>query len=246
MLIFGKNPVKEALLDTSVALDKLTLSDKLPDALAKEFRALANARKVVVQVVPYAKLQQLTKNGVHQGVALSVADIPFADFFELLNEVATDVEEIKKTCPLLIALDGITDPHNFGAIVRSAVAVGAKGIIVPERSHAPLNATVVKTSAGGALRIPIAKVPNLSDAILHAKEFGFWVAGLEGTAEKDIWEMDWKRPYLLVIGSEGEGMKDRVKKNCDFLVKIPMHGNMESLNASVAAGITMFAMKREP
>lgn len=244
MFIFGRNPVKEALSDAQISADKLYLADSLSPQLAKELRRLAQERNLVVQVVPNAKLQQLSKNGVHQGVGLSVADIPFVDYFDLLHEVAGDVEEVKKTCPILLALDGITDPHNFGAIIRSAVAVGASGVLVPERSHAPLNATVVKTSAGGALRIPIAKVPNLADALLHAKEFGFWVAGLEGMAEQDIWEADWKRPYVLVVGNEGEGMKERVRKNCDFLVKIPMQGNMESLNASVAAAVTLFAMKR--
>ena len=149
-----------------------------------------------------------------------------------------------KRNPSLVVLDEISDPHNFGAILRSAVASGASGVIVPDRNQAPLGATALKASAGTAPRIPVARVTNLADALVQLKERGYWVAGLDGEAEKTVWTLDWDRPTALVIGSEGRGLRPRVRETCDYLVSIPMRGPAESLNASVAAGIALFAAVR--
>jgi len=207
-------------------------------------RGLAANAGVPVQVVPVSKLRQMAGNVPHQGVVAVVAPVQYQEVEELLDAIAATPDEVREKKPVLVMLDEIQDPHNFGAILRSAVAAGAAGVIVPMHRMAPVSATTVKASAGTALRIPIARAKNLVDVIHQLKERGYWVIGLAGEGETSVWEMDWDRPLVLVIGSEGKGLRPRVRDACDMLVRIPMRGPAESLNASVAAGIALFAATR--
>jgi 23S rRNA (guanosine2251-2'-O)-methyltransferase len=182
-------------------------------------------------------------------VALAAA-VGYVDLDEMLSQIAPDLDSVKARRPLIVALDEIEDPHNLGAILRSAVAAGAAGAIVPERHSAPLGATAMKASAGTASQIPVARVTNLADALLAMKERGYWVVGLEGDApaggpqRTTVWEWDWARASVIVVGNEGRGLRPRVLQACDALAAIPMPGSAESLNASVAAGIALLYAAR--
>ena len=150
------------------------------------------------------------------------------------------MDEVIRKKPIVVVLDHIQDPHNLGAIIRSCVAAGAEGVIIPDRGAAPVTAATIKTSAGTVSEIPIARVGNLSQLIDQLKERGYWIVGAEGSGETSMLEMDWDRPLGIVIGSEEKGMGRVVRGACDYLVHIPMRGKAESLNASVAAGILLF------
>jgi 23S rRNA (guanosine2251-2'-O)-methyltransferase len=244
-LIYGRNPVREALAEPETSIEKLWMQENITPQFASEIRTLAKTANVAVQMVPLDKLNRMLPRLVHQGIAAQVAPIKFWDVDDLLTHIAPNVGEVRSQKPVILLLDQIEDPHNFGAILRSAVASGVKGVIIPDRNMAPLSAVAIKASAGTALRMPIARVTNLANVIDQMKERGYWVAGLAGGGEHTIWDMDWDRPLGLVIGSEGSGLRPRVMQVCDYLVSIPMHGDAESLNASVAAGIALFvATKR--
>jgi 23S rRNA (guanosine2251-2'-O)-methyltransferase len=166
----------------------------------------------------------------------------------MLAGIAPNLDAVREAKPVLVVLDGVEDPHNFGAILRSAVAAGADGVIVPDRGMAPLSAVALKASAGTALQIPIARAGNLPEALHQLKERGYWVIGLdsgEGPGEHTtVWDYDWDRAVALVVGNEGRGLRPGVRAVCDVRAAIPMRGPAESLNASVAAGIALFAAVR--
>ncbi|MEM8599738.1 MAG: 23S rRNA (guanosine(2251)-2'-O)-methyltransferase RlmB [Bacteroidota bacterium] len=245
-VIVGRNPVREALARDNGRIEKVYVQK---GAQVGDVRAAAKAARVPVQTVPIQKLDRLAPKTTHQGVVAVAAPVAYADVAEMLHGVAPDRDTVKAAKPILVALDEIEDPHNFGAILRSAVAAGAAGVLVPERRMAPLSAVTVKASAGGALRLPIARVPNLAETLLGLKERSYWVAGLAGDPQPGeqaatVWDYDWDRPVCLVVGNEGRGLRERVRSVCDTLVSIPMRGPMESLNASVATGVALFAATR--
>ncbi len=163
----------------------------------------------------------------------------------MLNGIASGIDEVRARKPMVLLLDGIEDPHNFGAILRSAVASGVEGVIIPRHNMAPLNAAALKASSGMALRLPIARTGNLVDAMIQLKERGYWIAGAAGDGELSMWEMNWDRPLALLVGNEQRGIRALVAKSCDYLVAIPMRGPAESLNASVAAGILLFVASKD-
>jgi len=239
--IGGRNPVREAL-EAGQTLEKIFLKQGMDERVAGEIRALAGRANVPIMVVPIEKLNRLAPDLNHQGVVAQRSAVRYWDLEDMLASIAPSVGAVQQEKPLLVLLDQIEDPQNFGAIIRSAVAAGARGIIIPERHMAPLSAVAIKASAGAALHIPIAKVVNLADVIHQLKERGYWIAGLAGKGEQNIWQIDWDRPFALVIGNEGKGIRDRVEKSCDYLASIPMAPGVESLNASVAAGIALFAV----
>lgn len=249
-LIAGRNPVREAL-DAGAGLERIYLQAGAHGSAVDAIRRAAKAAGVPVQVVPPARIGRLAPGVNHQGVVAVSAEVDYGDVDDMLSSVAPDNDTVKALRPLFVALDEIEDPHNLGAILRSAVAAGAAGAILPERRSAPLNATAVKASAGNALKIPVARVTNLADTLLATKERGYWVVGLEGDAptgskaqRTTVWDWDWARPTILVVGNEGRGLRPRVLEACDALASIPMAGPAESLNASVAAGIAlMFAAR---
>ncbi len=246
-IIAGRNPVREALERGERSIEKVLLakSKGSPTRALEEVRRAATEAGVPVQFVPQAKLNSLAPGITHQGVVAMAAAVEYADLEAMLHGVAPTPDVVREAQPVLVVLDEVSDPHNFGAILRSAVAAGASGVIVPDRNQAPLSATTLKASAGTAPRIPVARVTNLADALIQLKERGYWVVGLDGAGEETVWTLDWDRPIALVVGSEGRGLRPRVSATCDYLVSIPMRGPAESLNASVATGVALFAAVRE-
>ncbi|MBO6576672.1 MAG: 23S rRNA (guanosine(2251)-2'-O)-methyltransferase RlmB [Rhodothermales bacterium] len=242
-VIAGRNPVREAL-ERGQQLEKLYLQNGMDGRVAAQLRTLAKQSGTPVQSVPGQRLERLAPGVNHQGCAAVVAEVAYRDVDEMLREIAPDHDAVKSSKPLVLILDGVQDSHNLGAILRSAVAAGVSGVILPTRGSAGVNTAVIKTSAGTARRIPIARVDNVTDVIQQLKERGYWVAGADGGGEETVWTMDWDRPTALVMGSEGEGMRAGVAKACDYRVSIPMRGPAESLNVSVAAGILLFAAVR--
>jgi 23S rRNA (guanosine2251-2'-O)-methyltransferase len=249
-IIAGRNPVREALA-AGAGLERVYLQTGAHGSAIDAIRRGAKAAGVPVQVVPPARMGRLAQGVNHQGVVAVGAEVAYADVDDMLTAVAPDLDTVRERTPLVVALDEIEDPHNLGAILRSAVAAGAAGAILPERHSAPLNATAVKASAGNALKIPVARVTNLAEALLATKERGYWVVGLAGDAppasraqRTTVWDWDWRRPTVLVVGNEGRGIRPRVLDACDAIASIPMSGPAESLNASVAAGVALLFAAR--
>ncbi len=189
---------------------------------------------VLIEEVTWSRLSQLTSGAVHQGVALQHASTKSISLEKLI-----DISKSKSSNPIIVALDGVTDPHNFGAIIRSAEAFDCKGIIVPQRRSAGLTGTVAKVAAGALEHIPVSRVVNLNRAIDVLKKKGFIIIGLSGEGQVPISQFKEKAPYLVIVGSENKGISLLVQKKCDYLLKIPLKGKTSSLNASVAAAISL-------
>jgi 23S rRNA (guanosine2251-2'-O)-methyltransferase len=237
--ISGRNPVREQLEREDSRAEKLFLQKGATGKLMG-LQKLAHDVGVPVQFVPTGKLNTLVPGVNHQGAVLAISSIEYQDVDDMLAAIAPTMDEVIRKRPIVVVLDHIQDPHNLGAIIRSCVAAGAEGVIIPDRGAAPVTAATIKTSAGTVSEIPIARVGNLSQLIDQLKERGYWIVGAEGSGETSMLEMDWDRPLGIVIGSEEKGMGRVVRGACDYLVHIPMRGKAESLNASVAAGILLF------
>ncbi len=198
--------------------------------LLKELKS----KGVLIEEVTWSRLSQLTSGAVHQGVALQHASTKSISLEKLI-----DISKSKSSNPIIVALDGVTDPHNFGAIIRSAEAFDCKGIIVPQRRSAGLTGTVAKVAAGALEHIPVSRVVNLNRAIEELKKRGFIIIGLSGEGQVPISEFKEKAPFLVIVGAENRGISLLVQKKCDYLLKIPLKGKTSSLNASVAAAISL-------
>ncbi|PAP76903.1 23S rRNA (guanosine(2251)-2'-O)-methyltransferase RlmB [Rubrivirga marina] len=248
-VLAGRHPVRDALDLADGRIEKVYLQKGVHGSAIDGIRRAAKAAGVPVQMVPKPKVDGLAPQAEHQGVVAVVAPVAYADLDDMLAGIAPTLDVVRETKPVLIALDEVEDPRNFGAILRSAVAAGTAGAVVPERRMAPLSAVAIKASAGTALQIPVARVANLVDAIQQLKERGYWVVGLADDAEGDkattVWTYDWDRPVVIVVGNEGSGLRPGVRAACDALASIPMRGPVESLNASVAAGIALFAAVKD-
>ena len=225
MYIYGKNVAKEKII-SGERINKIYLADKFND---RELLDLIKEKKIKYNFVPIKFLDSKV-SGLHQGIILDVDDI---DTFDL-----DYVKNIKKDNPLLVMLDHLEDPHNFGAIVRTSEALGIDGIIIPNDRNVGVNATVVKTSAGAIYNMPIIRVVNLATTIKKLKDMGYWVVGtdMDGT---DYTRIDYNCPICLIIGNEGHGMSKIITDNCDYIASIPMMGKINSLNASVSCGIVL-------
>jgi 23S rRNA (guanosine2251-2'-O)-methyltransferase len=242
--VIGRNPVREVLEREDVGIEKVMLQAGLQGPDIGEIRTAAQERGVPVQYVPEARLKHEADGGVHQGVAAITAPIRYREVDAMLSDIAPTWDDVQTKKPLLLVIDRITDTRNFGAILRSAVAAGVDGVVVPDRQMAPLNAAAIKASAGTAPRVPIARTDDLPRLLTQLKERGYWVCGAAGEAEATFWEADWDRAVAVVVGSEGEGLARRVREACDETVAIPMRGPAESLNVSVAAGVVLFEAAR--
>lgn len=220
-------------------IDKLFVLEHCQDGPVKAILREAKKQDTVVAYVPKERLGQMSATGKHQGVIAYAAAYGYAQVEDILQAA-----EEKGEKPFLLLLDNIEDPHNLGAIIRTANLAGAHGIIIPKRRAAGLTSVVVKASAGAINYTPVAKVTNLSQTIKELKEKGIWIAcaDMEGTP---MYGVDFKGPIALVIGSEGEGVSRLVKENCDFTAAIPMAGDIDSLNASVAAGVLAYEVVRQ-
>lgn len=236
--VIGRHPVREAL-QTRDKINKLFIQDGISGRDIDKIVGLAKSQKIVASYVPKTKLDHLSDNQNHQGVILSTSPIEYATIDELF-----EVAEKRDERPFFVMLDGIEDPHNLGSIIRTADATGVHGVIIPNRRSANLTDTVAKASAGAIEHVKVARVTNLTQTISELKERGLWVFGtdVEGTDYRH-WNTD--TPICLVIGNEGKGISRLVKENVDELITIPMSGNVQSLNASVAASIVMFEVFRD-
>lgn len=232
-VISGRNSILEAI-NSGREINKILFQSGIEKGRLKTIFNIANEKKIVCQEVPKRKLDNLTKER-HQGVIAFVAPYRYYEFDEILN----DIEINEKTTILL--LDHIEDPHNLGAIIRSAEASGIKAVIIPKRRAAVVSQTVVKSSAGAIEYMPVIRVGNLVDTIKKLKEKGFWVAGTTLAEKSENYTKIVKDvPLVIVIGNEGEGISSSVTNVCDFLYHLPMLGETQSLNASVAAGIIIY------
>lgn len=238
LTIEGRNAVLEAFR-SGKTIDKLFILDGCQDGPVRSITREARKHDTIVNFVTKERLDQLSETKKHQGVIAFAAAYEYAQVEDMLAAA-----EEKGEPPFLLLLDNIEDPHNLGAIIRTANLAGAHGVIIPKRRAAGLTATVAKTSAGAINYTPVAKVSNLSHTIRELKKKGMWFVGadMDGTR---MYDLDLKGPIGLVIGSEGEGVSKLVKENCDFTAAIPMAGEIDSLNASVAAGILSYEIVRQ-
>jgi len=236
--IEGRNAVMEALR-SGKTIDKLYVLDGCQDGPVRSILREGKKHDIIINYVQKERLDQLSVTGKHQGVIAAAAAYEYAAVDDILAKARE-----KEEPPFLILLDNIEDPHNLGAIIRTANLLGAHGVIIPKRRAVGLTATVARTSSGALNYTPVAKVTNLGSTIENLKKEGVWFvcADMEGTP---MYELDLKGPIGLVIGSEGEGVSRLVKEKCDFTAAIPMKGEIDSLNASVAAGVLAYEILRQ-
>ena len=226
-LIFGRNPVKEALRANRV--NKVFINNSFSD---KEINLLLQEKKPYIKVVSTGELDSKV-NGVHQGIVAEIKPYEYLDLQEIIRRSK------KVEVPIIVLLDGINDTHNLGAILRSCDVFNVSGVIIPKHNSVSLNATVAKSSAGAVNFVPVAQVASVHQALEKLKDEGFWIVSTDGSAKIDYNQIKYDFPIVLVIGSEGKGVSPLIVKNSDYVVKIPQYGHVNSLNASVAAGILL-------
>lgn len=237
--IEGRNSVIE-LLKAGKDINKLYIQKGEKKGSILEIIKLAKQNKIIMSEIEKTKLDQMSETKNHQGVIAIVPPYEYADVDDIL-----DAAKKKNEDPFIIILDEIEDPHNLGSIIRTAECAGAHGIIIPKRRSALVNSTVVKTSAGATSYMKVARVNNLNETIEYLKEHNVWVYGTDMLGSSYYDEQDYKGGVAIVVGSEGEGMGRLIKEKCDFLIKIPMKGKINSLNASVSAAIVMYEVMKQ-
>jgi 23S rRNA (guanosine2251-2'-O)-methyltransferase len=230
-ILIGFHPVVEAL-KAGRTLDRIMIARGAGGPRIQEIVTLARNANVPVRFEERGALGRLAGNDAHQGIVALGAASKYSEF----DEVAADAK-------LVVVLDGVEDPHNLGAIVRTAHAAGANAIIIPERRAVGLTETVAKTAAGALEYLPISRVTNINRALEDLKQRGYWIYGVDERGTVDYDQVEWAVPTVIVMGAEGKGLHQQTKLHCDFLVRIPMSGQIASLNVSVAAGIVLFQWK---
>jgi 23S rRNA (guanosine2251-2'-O)-methyltransferase len=238
--VYGLHAINAVLERAPERVLELWMAQLRDDARIRNLKDLAVKAGVHVQSVDGAVLAKLVGEGVHQGAVAAVRPLPPWDEHDLL-EALSQLRE----APLLLVLDGVTDAHNLGACLRTADGAGAHAVIIPRDRAAAVDPVVRKVAAGAAEFIPVATVVNLARTLDRLKERGIWVAGADGEAPQSLFAADLNRPLALALGAEGSGMRRLTREKCDFLVRIPMAGRMESLNVSVAAGVVLFEARRQ-
>lgn len=237
-IIEGRNPIIEALKNNR-PIEKIMVNKASKEGSIKKILAMAKENKVIIQEVDRHKLDEMSESHAHQGVIAITSDYRYYDLDEIL-----DIPKEKGEDPFFIILDGITDPHNLGSIIRTADAVGAHAVIIPKRRSVQITPIVAKASAGAVEYLPVCKVTNIVNTIKTLKENGLWIAAVDMDGQT-FYQQNLGGPLGLVVGSEGEGISRLVKLNCDFTVSMPMSGNVTSLNASVAGGILLYEVYRQ-
>ncbi len=238
--IFGIHAVVAALRNERVKISELVMQTGRDDARINEVLKLAQQRNVRVQRVARKELDERFSGARHQGVVALCSSIPHYDEDDLdaiLDGVAG--------APFLLILDGVQDPHNLGACLRSADAAGVHAVVMPKDRASPLNATARKVASGAAESIPVVQVTNLARVLRALKDRGIWLVGAAGETDQDIYDLDLRGPLAIVMGAEGQGLRRLTKEHCDFLARIPMAGVVESLNVSVATGVCLFEAVRQ-
>jgi len=236
--IFGRNPIEEVLKTNPGQVEKIFLKKGVRQHGLSSILSLASSNRIPVTDVPGSKLHELVGSVNDQGIVAAISLASYMEFEEWLDSVEPDAD----TAVLL--LDEIEDPHNFGAILRTAAAANISAVIVPKHRQAPVSAAVFKTSAGTAGRIPIVRTVNLNQAIITLKEKKFWIAGLDMSGEP-IWNQVFDVPMAFVIGNEGRGIRKKTGEHCDYMLSVPMSNGVESLNASVSAALICYEWRRQ-
>jgi len=240
-VIFGVNPVLEALRARAENIERLFVAEgTLSPRVAGELLSRAQEAGLRVERVDRERLSRLAEGGVHQGVVAEVRELRYLELPDLI-ELASG----QPGPPLLVLLDGIQDPHNLGAIVRSAHALGAHGVVLPKDRAAQVTAVAMKASAGAIAHTPIARVTNLSRTLEELKEAGYWSVAADPQGDQELARARLDGPLAVVVGAEGAGVRKGVLSHCDFRVRIPMKGQVDSLNASVSAGIVLYEIARQ-
>ena len=237
-IIAGRRPVMEAL-KSGTRIEKIVLLTGVKGDVILELRALADERKVPVTQANKPQFRELAPDQTTQGVVAIVQTKTLAALDEILAVPARRGEK-----GFLLILDGIEDPHNLGALIRTAECTGVHGVILPKHHSAPVTSTVVKASAGATEHVPITEVTNIAATLEELKKEGYWIVGLEGESDRLFTDVDYTVPVGLVIGNEGKGIRRLVREHCDHLVRIPLYGRIESLNASVAGALAMYEVAR--
>jgi len=237
-LIIGRKPVLEAL-NSDEEVSQVFILFGQEGGIIDAIRVAAKKKGIKVNQVPFEKFRQITQSKVAQGAAASKSEQKYYDLYEIINESK------KSAYPLLLILDSIQDTHNVGAILRSADCSGVDGIIITKNNSAPINETVVKTSAGASEHVKITLINNLAQTIDELKQKGFWIVGSYLEGAKDYTKVDYKVPIAVIVGNEEKGIRKLTADKCDHLVRIPMKGKIQSLNVSVATGILLFEILRQ-
>ena len=235
----GRNSVLE-LLESGKDINKIFISRGEKQGSINKIIGKAKAKGIVLVEIDKSKIDEMSQTENHQGVIAIVPPFEYCEVEDILEKAKNKNEQ-----PFILILDGIEDPHNLGAIIRTAETAGVHGVIIPKRRAASVNSTVNKVSAGAVEHMKIARVNNINDTIKCLQDNGLWIIGTDGKAEKYYYEQDLTGPIAVVIGSEGYGMNRLVSENCDILVKIPMMGKITSLNASVSAGIVTYEIVKQ-
>ena len=238
-VIEGRNAVVEALR-AGVSIDKIFIMKGETDSVLGHIASTAREKGIVVVDADRRKLDNMSRTHSHQGVIALAAVREYATVDDILNAAREKGEP-----PLIVVCDELSDPHNLGAVIRTADAAGAHGVIIPKRRSAGLTAVVGKTSAGAVAHVPVARVPNIPSLLKDLKKQGMWIFGTAADGTTSLYDADLKGPAAIVIGSEGDGMTRLVSESCDFLVSIPMRGKLNSLNASAAAAILLYEAVRQ-
>lgn len=237
-LISGRQPVLEAL-KAGEQIEKIFLLRGAHGSVIEAIRNLARKRGIPIVEADKQRMQQLSPQALSQGIVALKQEKGFVEVEELLQRA-----EERGEPPFLLVLDEIEDPHNLGALIRSAECAGVHGVIIPKHHSSPITATVEKASAGATAYMPIAKVTNIAQTLDELKKSGLWILGTDADGDRPYYEADLDGPLALVVGNEGKGIRKLVKEKCDFLVRIPLYGRVQSLNASVAGAIVMFEVAR--
>ncbi|MEE4310422.1 MAG: 23S rRNA (guanosine(2251)-2'-O)-methyltransferase RlmB [candidate division KSB1 bacterium] len=238
-LIYGKNPVREALR-AKKPLDKIYIATGSKTQGIQPILEMAKKRNIPIRDVDRKKLIELVGHENHQGIVATLSAVEYSSIDDVLERAKERDEK-----PLIAILDEVQDPHNLGAIIRSAEALGFHGIIISKNRSAGLSQTVAKTSAGASSHIPVVRVTNTVHMIEQLKDDGLWIAGADQDARETVENLDASMPVAIVIGGEEKGIRRLVKEKCDYLVRIPMHGHINSLNASVAAAIMFWEVTKK-
>lgn len=238
-IIFGRNSVAEAL-KSGRSINKVLIAKGPRQGSVKEIIGDARGMGLVVQEVEPAKLDELAGGQRHQGVVALASPVSYVEVEDILA-----IAQAKNEPPFIVLLDELEDPHNVGAILRTADAAGVHGVLLPKRRSCPISGTVAKTSAGAVEYVPVARIGNINQTLKQLKAAGLWVVGADMDGAKEYYETDLKGPMVVVIGSEGKGIGRLTKEQCDFLVRIPMKGKINSLNASVACSLLLYEILRQ-
>ena len=238
-LVYGLHAVGAVIDRAPERLLELWMAEPRQDARARSLRERAQSAGVRVQAASSESLAKLAGDVAHQGAVAAIRPLKPWDDHDLADAIS------KTSDPILLVLDGVTDPHNLGACLRTADAAGVLAVVIPKDRSAAVEGAARKVAAGAAEFVPVATVTNLARTLARLKELGVWIVGTDGEAGQTIYAADLKRPLALVLGAEGDGMRRLTRESCDFLVRIPMAGLVESLNVSVAAGISLFEARRQ-